>query len=623
MPDTSATAAPSRLQCSTCDKTYARISHLRRHEATHTNRRLIQCPTCSKAFVRIDVARRHLKSCTNDGQTDQTIAFSMEKRGKKPSACDRCSRQKVSCSLDTPCSRCVTSGANCTYLRVESSEVSSSGLANKSTSARPTFLLAMTTPSVFGTSETVSRHLNPGDSSFGAPWNMALPLHVNRGGSNMTSEEDVIPWSPSVGSISVDPDLGLGLEDEYLLNDDHSSQPSTLLRSRMEELIIQLSNTHQAMTRSGIIDEGDFNAPLAQTVFTAENLEHFVWGYFRHLHQYHAILHPPTFNCEEASLPLILAVFLFGSLYSAPIDDAISARGFFEVAEEFIFNHPDMQGFLLSFGENGASTADIQILQAALTISVLQNSKNDRRVRRRIQTERYPRLHAAIRVSGVLRAKHSRPVSEYTASTWEEFINEELRIRLAHWTQLNNTFMVGPFNNHTQIYMCEMVGDMPCTKELFEAENSQAFEQLLSEVSGPPPPPLASSLQFLLQDFWPGPNDEQYKRVTPETLTMIISALNTTVVIARTNCLVPIASKALLRACRRWKILWDAVLTNYGNDYESCPGFAKHAVEMCWVSMTILKVAQSGDQTSHYMNNIALDSLGSVNEFIHKYMDAL
>jgi hypothetical protein len=72
--------------------------------------------------------------------------------------------------------------------------------------------------------------------------------------------------------------------------------------------------------------------------------------------------------------------------------------------------------------------------------------------------------------------------------------------------------------------MCEMTGDMPCRTALFEAETSDVFEYQVSlEPGGPRPPSLAGSISLLLQDSWPGPDDESYRRVTPEILALIIS----------------------------------------------------------------------------------------------------
>lgn len=79
-------------------------------------------------------------------------------------------------------------------------------------------------------------------------------------------------------------------------------------------------------------------------------------------------------------------------------------------------------------------------------------------------------------------------------------------------------------NSPVQRYMCEMTGDMPCRREVFAAGSPQAFvEAAALEPVGPPPMSLADSVTMLLEDSWPGPNSDAFKRLTPETLHLLIS----------------------------------------------------------------------------------------------------
>ncbi|EMC95498.1 hypothetical protein BAUCODRAFT_35479 [Baudoinia panamericana UAMH 10762] len=39
-------------QCSTCQRSFARLDHLARHVRTHTSEKPFECPTCAKAFSR-------------------------------------------------------------------------------------------------------------------------------------------------------------------------------------------------------------------------------------------------------------------------------------------------------------------------------------------------------------------------------------------------------------------------------------------------------------------------------------------------------------------------------------------------------------------------------------------
>lgn len=112
----------------------------------------------------------------------------------------------------------------------------------------------------------------------------------------------------------------------------------------------------------------------------------------------------------------------------APVDDAISASDFLDIAEEYTYSHPEMS-HLLAPSDHILTLSVIEILQTALTIIVIQNSRNDMVVRRRLRIERLPCLHTANRSAGIFQRKRQRDVIENTASTWQEFIKDEVAIR--------------------------------------------------------------------------------------------------------------------------------------------------------------------------------------------------
>ncbi|KAI2632551.1 hypothetical protein GGS26DRAFT_582239 [Hypomontagnella submonticulosa] len=610
----SSKGAVPRLQCSTCDKTYSNISHLRRHEATHDNRRSIVCPSCSKSFNRIDVARRHLQSCVSE---DNGVTLQTAKRGKKPKACDICSRSKVPCDLGAPCSRCRARGLSCSYLRVGASATSSKS-EDRPTKNQIPWLLGFTNPLASGADEAVARDINSNDSS---PED-AMPVPSTGDPDRLEpifADEYPAPYS-GLWFPGFDSDGLMDFDEEQISVANALMPQSPALDARMDELVAQLAEIHRGMRLNGATAEADFDLALARSVFTTQNLEYFVWVYFQRIHPYHPIIHPRSFSAERSSLPIVLAVFLMGALYCAPLDTAMSARHFFHVAEVFIFEHPNMQRILAST-DNTIPIADThEILQAALSIISIHNSKNDERVRRRIRIHRVPCFIAAVRLSGALKAKHQLPLSEYTTSTWYQFIEEETSIRIGHWAQLCSNLLSGFFKIHPQIYVREMVGDMPCRSKIFEADTPEKFaEALTTEPSGPAPPSLSHSISFLLEDSWPGPEDEAYRHVTPEILLIMLSALGTTLAVLRGNCLFPTASQALLRACMRWRELWDKVTAENCERSAQGTGYAKHALEMWWFSMAVIKAEQAGDATSRYLNDFALDSFAAVNEFLDQY----
>ncbi|KAH6974781.1 hypothetical protein EDB80DRAFT_830640, partial [Ilyonectria destructans] len=527
--------------------------------------------------------------------------------GKKPHACDNCSQKRVSCDSGTPCSRCLSRQHQCSYQRINCQE-SPLHTTDGTTSTKITWLLSFTDPFAFGTSESLAREGSPSNQPCDMPWLSML------GWLEPTLENEA---SCATWLTELFPSVTAELPEDYTLKD----ISSPLLSKRVEELIAQLSKTHQIMALSNATHLPDFDISLAKSVFTVPNLEYFLGFYAYAIRSYHPILHIPTFSYEQASLPLLLAIFLLGALFSPPMDHAISARHFFHLSEEFIFNHPTFRQLLLGSNSPTVPTIEtIEILQAAWTILIVQSGINDQLTRRRIRVEKNPLFNAAVRLSGVLRIKHPISITDYTAKDWTIFIQHESCIRLAHWTQIYASLMAGALNSNPLISVSEMIGDMPCREELFEADTAQKFEQLLSlEPAGIPSKPLADFIFLLLSDACPGPEDESFSRLKPADLFIVISALGLIVSVAKANCLTSTLSGTLHRACRRWKALWDIAVAKAEADPATQSGFAKYAIEFWWFVLIVIRVARSGDRTSDYMSGTAVDSLEMANEFLYQY----
>ena len=354
-----------------------------------------------------------MQSCVKSAQE---IYIPAKRRGKKPHACDNCSRKRVSCDSATPCSRCLSRRQQCSYQRIKIRE-SPLHTTDGTSSTRITWLLKFTDPSAFGTSEAIEGEGFPRDQSSDMPWLSMLDW------LEPTSENEAsyAPWLTALL-----PSVTTGFSEASSLK----SISSPVLSKRGEELVAQLSETHQAMALRNATYLPEFDISLAESVFTVTNLEYFLGVYAYSIRSYHPILHIPTFSYEQVSLPLFLAIILLGALYSPPMDHAVSARLFFHISEEYIFNHPTFRQLLLGSNTPKEPTIEtIEILQAALTILVIQSSINNQSTRRRIRVEKIPLFNAAVRLSGVLRMKHRISMTDYTAKDWTLFVHYESCIR--------------------------------------------------------------------------------------------------------------------------------------------------------------------------------------------------
>jgi hypothetical protein len=207
------------------------------------------------------------------------------------------------------------------------------------------------------------------------------------------------------------------------------TQEEPALQARMRERVSQLCATHSAMSRSDVEVHETFNTQLAESVFTPSNLKRFITAYLHDFYAYLPIVHRSTFDAEKTSLPLLTAVFLFGSQCSVPVDPALSAQCFFDTAEEYIFSHSTFRRLLRAGQGKEHSVDDVEAFQAALIMQIVQNIKNDTRKRRRSRLERYPCLVTAMRCSGLFGARRQSPESYISGSDWGAFILDETRVR--------------------------------------------------------------------------------------------------------------------------------------------------------------------------------------------------
>ncbi|KAF7906168.1 hypothetical protein EAF00_000447 [Botryotinia globosa] len=211
-------------------------------------------------------------------------------------------------------------------------------------------------------------------------------------------------------------------------------------------------------TRGKIADNSDYHDDFEESladIFTTTNFETFVQTYFLQLHQFYPIVHRPTFDYETACLPLLLAIFLFGSLCSAPSDSTLSARKVFDVAEEYIFNHPTMQQLHHSNSTCVSPEETIGVLQAAFIIEVVQKGTNNVETRKRLRIKRHLLYIAALRSYGLFQV-----------------------CGLAIWSFVIGSCFAIMFNSCALLTLGELSIDFPCRNDIFEAETAAEYEHL-------------------------------------------------------------------------------------------------------------------------------------------------
>lgn len=362
-----------------------------------------------------EVARRHAKACAgkaNDPPPPQA------KRGRKVRACDKCSQYKVSCDARNPCSRCVSQNKTCTYERLNGDN-GSSDLAN----TKAPFLLNFTAPS---NESTIPSFFLDGSWTVNEDAASCHRMMFDSPEDVLTGYQHSVLDPPGLGNYY---EQGFGLE---VAEEHHNGvfEESNVFADtaiswelRIDEILRHLWVTYNDMLRSGVEGCSAFDMEFARTVFSMNNVKHFVWSYFHSYHDELPIIHRPTFQFDTAAPELLLAIIMGGAAFSAPLDDALSARRLLPLADEFIYAQLSRRIQSSQTGKSELRSEDIQSLQAAIIVGITQSGFNDVQTRRRLKSRRHPQLASTLRSLGVLSSRRR------ASGTWQDFIEDETRVR--------------------------------------------------------------------------------------------------------------------------------------------------------------------------------------------------
>ncbi|KAF7536453.1 hypothetical protein G7Z17_g13051 [Cylindrodendrum hubeiense] len=111
-------------------------------------------------------------------------------------------------------------------------------------------------------------------------------------------------------------------------------------------------------------------------------------------------------------------------------DFSESGVKFDTTAAKTLFTETNLAQRLCECRDSRRSPAqEIELLQAAYTIEIVQNGSSDVKTRRRIRLVRHPSLVAAMRIAGLLEAKRLFPLDRLAVIDWNDFVIDEMRVR--------------------------------------------------------------------------------------------------------------------------------------------------------------------------------------------------
>ncbi|KAJ5247953.1 hypothetical protein N7497_008024 [Penicillium chrysogenum] len=200
-------------------------------------------------------------------------------------------------------------------------------------------------------------------------------------------------------------------------------QQSDILALRAQELARNLE-PFATCTKS----QANLKNAIDQDLFSAANIRLFERLYVQNHHRHCPIIHIPTFQAESATLPLLLATFLGGSLHSHPRDTCSLAVDCIDIAEAYMFSLPVFNTEIKhTAASESQSSENYDVLKAVVLLLQVQIGRNDPDIRRRVRYQRLPRLVHAARSISLFSSRHDR--GSTTSEGWIWDAQSESRLR--------------------------------------------------------------------------------------------------------------------------------------------------------------------------------------------------
>lgn len=472
-------SAISNSHCALCHLPFAQAQGNGNHAA---------CPFCQRTFTRTDGALRHARTCRS--RKNRPLPPDA-KRGRKIRACDRCSRVKVLCDAKTPCSRCAARNLTCTYrhLCTNPTHQPSSPRRNETRDAPKegclnlTALLKWTDPKIVSLSDMIVEQPEKDTVETSQQEQKTRPYERWDLPFQHLVDDTIDPRLLLLGLIDSSPDQIMAYGDNCTGSPPDMLFPLQALEGTSgRDLTKRMSQLAADLRRFAVCKphlHHILDTALIDEFLTSTNCLALIAAYSRrqYYHQW-PIVHWPTFNPEQAALPLLLAIMLTGDTYSCRRNETSGrvspTSAMQKIADKYIFSHIKTCTSMESPTTNPHEV--LELCQAAFLMNCLHINMNDIVLRQRVITNRHPLLISALRrlgLTGTIR-ELSGPGLE-----WHTFIYRETCIRLVTWTFLIDSLLTVYFNHPPLMSLAEMSSPLPCNDDAWDAGSLSSFNELM------------------------------------------------------------------------------------------------------------------------------------------------
>lgn len=390
-----------------------------------------------------DVLKRHYKRCVSASTSalpEPALA------GRHRTACDACAKCKITCDRLLNCAACTRRGTECTYKRLETpslrKELAPRGELETSTgrqleqlerttrSQKPDRTGQLSVPFLLNYSAPTNR--NPGDV------NQALTLLSTKESNSETVDLNL----PSLGIGPEGHDLAFesswalffGTTPEYK-PDGNSVLPEGLdnLDQRQHAADRMIDCLFTANAASYDYTDCVLDIEGTRAFISEQNIGNYIEAYFEStVRPRSRIVLKSTFCLESTSAPLLLTIFLMGATCGKDEDAKLHATAYADLVELVIFENPVFLQLVYSQDDTkGENLLDdeIQIIQAAILIMLIQLASPRPDARRRVRIQRYPALVSIARATCLTKIRNKWHDSSVPLDH-AAFLKNELCIRL-------------------------------------------------------------------------------------------------------------------------------------------------------------------------------------------------
>lgn len=248
-------------------------------------------------------------------------------------------------------------------------------------------------------------------------------------------EEALMPTDPTpnpLGNFQITDlpfQMASSADESILTQYPHEVLFPSRLSNQLTEIMTELVETSKSMTPSDASRPETLDIMELTSLLGVSNISAFISAFFHSLHWHLPIVHFPTFDPGNVSNPLLLAIFMAGAAYTAPLDRASMSPWLLDVAEEYIFRKVSNLPATPPPKDSFALLPTVQLIQSALIIEMLQFGRDDMLTRRRIRIVRNPCLVSTIRSLGMFQLKRRTPPKTCDEPTWRILVAEEMCIR--------------------------------------------------------------------------------------------------------------------------------------------------------------------------------------------------